>query len=1201
MPTGRRLETADIGADGLVTPSRPRHAAAGSGGLGEEPCSTSAVSSGLTRSVPRPHIAAVATSRRARETRGFPRTLSVTAIRSRYAIRGVLGRGATSVVHDAVLTEDRGPWRAGSQVALKVLRPEASVRTHVRAMFAAECRAALAVEHPGLPRGLEAGTMRTEDGEVSFLARERIEGRSLEQALEEQGSLAEPLLRDVARQAAAALAALHAGGWIHGDVKPANVMLAHDERVVLIDHGGALDADERATAFTGTLSHAAPELLRGEAASAASDAWSLGVVMFEALTGRLPVPGDSGAAAIEHLLAGERLRLRDIAPTASPLIDRVLEDVLSLEPKRRPPAAWLSSILAEGEGHAWWQEQLRSSTEWINRDAVRALDARSDRPLRGRSTVLVRLVGVAEHLPSRGGAVLVRGAGGCGKSRLLRAAVDEVIARHADACVIAWNAATGLPALARSISSVLLATGDDAGGDSLADELSRATVEPGGVVAGVLELASRRPIVLALDDLHVDDAATAVAVPLAGSAARTGLVLACASRAHGRAQQALEALSTVRIVDVEPLDAQAALELVGDLVAPHRRRDAVAVAVAKASGGNPQHARSALRRLEATGLIGWQRDGRYRIVQEEGATPEELLSQETSRRIDALEPMQRRVLEAAAVAGSDIDVPLLAEVTGRAPLEVLQALDRLERAGFVVGAGAVSRWEHALERAGVVESMTPARRRELDDALGLCLARRLHASADPDREVALALRAGQHLVAARNAGAARAVLLALARPMGGYEDPAQVISLVDDTLTMPELAGDATVAAALAAVRVAKLGHLGRLAEAGAAVDSAVEAASRVGEPWLANAILLRCYLDLRAGNLDRAGTTLEAMAPREHEMEPLSALRMSMTRFQVSFARADTSACHDAFAARRRAIARLGDLRALPQLLLDEGVFHFAFGDRTAARGFLREAVDAARAHGCRIALDGAVNNLGLYAWVEGDMGEAGRCLVEGRQLGLLSGLVENYHRSEAMLSSVRLVEGRLELALALAEAACTDVENRDPEDRLLARASLASVLLARDLPSEALKTCELPESVLAGSWGLSMRVLSGQALLSLGRTDAARAAFEAAAREAVGVDAVVVVVATSYLALLGARRADDVELKRSNVALPTLRVLLNLHLATGDLSPLREAVGIVERMTSHLVDEQLAQARARWPLGREVLACARAAGIALPIRDSG
>jgi serine/threonine protein kinase len=253
-----------------------------------------------------------------------------------YVIGSRLGGGPTCDVYSAADGRGLFAW------AVKVLRDEAARDLTNVQLLRREACAGLSVRHPHLVRIVRAVT----DGGAPFhLIMRRVSGRSLRLVLRGRGWLGSRLAASIACQVAGALAALHAAGFVHGDVKPENVHLGPGRTATLLDLGFAHrpgeDAGLLGAGFVlGTANYVAPELCeRPEADGPPADVFSLGVTLFELLTGELPYP-DGG---IEETLVRHRdsdpeslRRWRGAWPAGlTDLVDRMLDR----DPDRRPTAA----------------------------------------------------------------------------------------------------------------------------------------------------------------------------------------------------------------------------------------------------------------------------------------------------------------------------------------------------------------------------------------------------------------------------------------------------------------------------------------------------------------------------------------------------------------------------------------------------------------------------------------------------------------------------------------------------------------------------------------------------------------------------------------------------------------------------------------------------------------------------------------------
>jgi serine/threonine protein kinase len=202
-----------------------------------------------------------------------------------YRIEAVLGRGATGIVFRAVRGE------GGDPVALKVLRAELAGDERYTHRFEREARAAREVEHPHLVPVLDSGTA----GGRHYLAMRYLVGRSLADRLASEGPLPLAEVLRIAAEVGAALDALHRCGLVHRDVKPANILFDVAASAALTDFGlakgRAYTVLTRPGQIVGTVDCLAPEVIRGEGASTASDVYGLGCVVFACLAGRPPFVG----------------------------------------------------------------------------------------------------------------------------------------------------------------------------------------------------------------------------------------------------------------------------------------------------------------------------------------------------------------------------------------------------------------------------------------------------------------------------------------------------------------------------------------------------------------------------------------------------------------------------------------------------------------------------------------------------------------------------------------------------------------------------------------------------------------------------------------------------------------------------------------------------------------------------------------------
>ncbi|XVQ14131.1 serine/threonine-protein kinase [Spirillospora sp. CA-255316] len=240
----------------------------------------------------------------------------------RYRLVTPLGAGGMGTVwraHDELL---------GRDVAIKRIEPDEDAPPDERAMLCAraarEARAAAMLDHPGI---ITVHDVVEPDGRP-WIIMELIEGRSLGQAIESGGPLPPRRVAEIGARLLDALTAAHGRGLLHRDVKPANVLLAEDGRVILTDFGiAALDGDPALTrtgALVGSPGFIAPERLRDEPAGPASDLWSLGATLYAAVEGRAPFARATPLAALGAALT-EEAPSPGRAGALAPVLMRMLE------------------------------------------------------------------------------------------------------------------------------------------------------------------------------------------------------------------------------------------------------------------------------------------------------------------------------------------------------------------------------------------------------------------------------------------------------------------------------------------------------------------------------------------------------------------------------------------------------------------------------------------------------------------------------------------------------------------------------------------------------------------------------------------------------------------------------------------------------------------------------------------------------------
>ena len=207
-----------------------------------------------------------------------------TTLDDRYVIKKVIGSGGMAVVYRA--TDNR----LKRSVAVKILRDELEADVEFRRRFQTEAQAVAMLSHPNIVSVYDVS--HSED--VEYIVMELIEGVTLMQYMQKRGALGWKEALHFSVQIARALEHAHSKGIVHRDIKPQNVMILRDGTIKVADFGiAALETrqEQRSDQTVGSVHYIAPEQARGEQPDTRSDIYSLGVVMYEMLTGRMPYDG----------------------------------------------------------------------------------------------------------------------------------------------------------------------------------------------------------------------------------------------------------------------------------------------------------------------------------------------------------------------------------------------------------------------------------------------------------------------------------------------------------------------------------------------------------------------------------------------------------------------------------------------------------------------------------------------------------------------------------------------------------------------------------------------------------------------------------------------------------------------------------------------------------------------------------------------
>jgi hypothetical protein len=251
----------------------------------------------------------------------------------RYEITGELGRGAMGVVYKAT-----DPV-IGRTVAVKTIRLSAEgtglSRPELLTRFQTEARAAGLLTHPNIVVVFDAG----EEAGLYYITMELVEGKSLQALMDGGHAFPLPRVLRIMDQTCSALQFAHERNVVHRDIKPANLMLTPDDTVKVTDFGTAkilqFGTVQQTSHVMGTPSYMSPEQVKGRAVDGRSDIFSLGVMLYEMVTGEKPFPGESITTVIYKIVNEEPVSPRQLNPSIHPGLSEVVMKALAKEPEAR--------------------------------------------------------------------------------------------------------------------------------------------------------------------------------------------------------------------------------------------------------------------------------------------------------------------------------------------------------------------------------------------------------------------------------------------------------------------------------------------------------------------------------------------------------------------------------------------------------------------------------------------------------------------------------------------------------------------------------------------------------------------------------------------------------------------------------------------------------------------------------------------------
>ncbi|HEY7590006.1 MAG TPA: protein kinase [Candidatus Limnocylindrales bacterium] len=306
-------------------------------------------------------------------------------LHGRYRLLDVLGAGGMAVVYrarDEVLERD---------VAVKVLRDQFAADPEFVRRFRQEARNAASLSHPTIATVYDGGV----DGDVEYIVMQLVDGPNLEQLLAERGRLPVAEALRIGTAVAEALQAAHDRGIVHRDVKPANILLTSDSEVRVVDFGIARALGAANTTapglLLGSVQYCSPEQVLGEDVGSPSDIYSLGIVLYEMLTGVRPFDGPAPAPVALQRLHRVPPPPSEVEPSLPEGIDEVVMRAMDRDPARR----YASAGALAGAIRAWWRSHRAALSQSVAEAApvVAGVAAASPVVSPAAATVAGRLTG----------------------------------------------------------------------------------------------------------------------------------------------------------------------------------------------------------------------------------------------------------------------------------------------------------------------------------------------------------------------------------------------------------------------------------------------------------------------------------------------------------------------------------------------------------------------------------------------------------------------------------------------------------------------------------------------------------------------------------------------------------------------------------------------------------------------------------------
>ena len=923
---------------------------------------------------------------------------------SHYEILRQLGRGGMATVYEAVDIDTR------RHVALKVLLPQFSADKVTRTRFLREAEAGMKLEHPGIVKVYEVAEVKNE----SFIAMELIEGKTLDEVMEGKVLDVERVI-DIGLKVADALTAAHEKGIIHRDIKPQNIMVSNGS-VKVTDFGLVQIAEaSRITSIheiVGTLHYMSPQQATGMEIDERSDLFSLGVVLYQLLTGTLPFEGDHPGAIIHSILYSDPLRMDELREGIPLEVEQVVFKALQKRPRDRYRSAMeLKSDLERVREILKGKVIELIATEQVFEERAGGVYS----PLVGRE----REMRILEHrlenmLKGKGTTVLVKGEAGIGKSRLVwelgRKAKKKKARYVVGRCLLGEEGFPYEPIL-EVVRSYLKLKGVKEPGAlrGFIERTARHLNDRMGIMQILVfmqgekeaSLVSKeqlwdtttelvkvmsqdRPIVLHLDDLHWADVPTLNLLTYLSRNTRGERILILGTyRPEELSEEpephpllaVLERMGKEQLyeeISLQRLDEKATRSVISSVFPQLRVPENFADAIYHDTEGNPLFILELLKLVRDQGVV-HQENGEWRLTRDiaEVSIPSRV-NEVIMNRLRSLNREEKNLVEVASVEGRSFRSDTLRHCLGLPRIKVLLGLQDLEHSHYLIHASDREyRFDHGKIRQVVYDNLIPELRREYHRLIGEYfeenhgeeeeyagkIAHHLVQADEPKEALPYLIRAGEHVKK----------LFANEEAIAYFD---QGIRLVDTYLkeesTQDLQRTKLTLLRGKAGVKIL----VGSYDEAGAAYEAIAALAAGLGDHVEHAAALSGLGTTYSArGDYDRALDYLEQALKIQKETGDKhgeGATLKNVGTVHWHRGRPDLALTHYENALKIH--EQTGDRRGESVALIGIGSVHSIRGDYPAALSHYEQALKIQREIGDKRGEAAALNNIGIVHSADGD-----------------------------------------------------------------------------------------------------------------------------------------------------------------------------------------------------------------------------------------